>query len=167
MASAETLTTETSAARANATWINLRNISLGLVFVGLIVSGYLSYVKLTNVAMICVEGETFNCDAVQNSIYSEMFGIPIAYFGFATYIAIGALIVLQNRVGFLREYGMLLTFGLVLFAFLFSMYLIYVQGVLMSGTWCQWCLKHEAIMTVLFVATSIRLWRFLQGDTNA
>jgi uncharacterized membrane protein len=96
-----------------------------------------------------------------------MFGIPIAYFGFATYIAIGALIVLQNRIGVLREYGMLLTFGLVLFAFLFSMYLIYVQGVLMGGTWCQWCLKHEGIMTVLFVTTSIRLWRFLRGDANA
>lgn len=166
MASVERYSSDADAPRARYAWINLRNISLALVVLGLIVSGYLSYVKFTNVEMICLEGDTFNCDVVQNSIYAEMFGVPIAYFGFATYLVIGALLLLQNRVGFLREYGMLMTFGVVLLAFMFSMYLVYVQGVLLQA-WCQWCLMHELIMTVLMVVTGIRLFRFLNNMPDA
>jgi uncharacterized membrane protein len=136
--------------------ISLRVVSLVLVFLGLLVSGYLSYVKLTDVPMACIQGSVFNCDVVQNSVYSEMFGIPIAWMGFATYIVIGLLLLFQDRIAFLREYGMLILFGVVLFAWVYSMYLVYLQGWVI-GAWCQWCLMHEIIMTVLFGVTLIRL----------
>ncbi|HRF97132.1 MAG TPA: hypothetical protein PLZ51_18115, partial [Aggregatilineales bacterium] len=53
---------------------NVRNIALLLVVFGLFVSGYLSYVKLTNAPMVCPSGEgsAFNCEVVQNSIYAYM-----------------------------------------------------------------------------------------------
>lgn len=50
---------------------NLRTLSLILVVGGLLVSGYLSYVKLTEVPMVCVGGGVFNCEVVQNSVYSK------------------------------------------------------------------------------------------------
>lgn len=140
----------------------LRNISLVLVVLGLLVSGYLSYTKLAGGELLCVEGESWNCDVVQNSVYSDMFGIPVAYLGFATYALIGVLLLFQNRIGFLRDYGTVMLFGVVLFAFAFSMYLVYVQGAIL-GAWCIWCLAHEAIMTVLFVLTGVRLYRELRG----
>jgi uncharacterized membrane protein len=136
--------------------INLRLVSLVLVFLGILVSGYLSYVKLTDVPMSCLADSGFNCSAVQNSDYSEIMGIPIAWLGLATYLVIGGLILLENRVEILRQHGMVILFGIVLFAFMYSMYLIYVQGVIL-GAWCQWCLMHEVIMTVLFGVTIIRL----------
>ena len=81
----------------------------------------------------------FNCDAVLNSKYSELAGIPIAWLGLAVYLILGAIILLWRRNAFLREYGSLLAFGLGLFAWLFSMWLVYVQAVLL-GALCPWCL---------------------------
>src|SRR5690606_2382027 len=128
--------------------LTLWHISLILVLIGIAVSGYLTYVKATDEPMVCIENGPFRCDVVQNSAYAELFGVPIAYLGLAVYLVIGALLLLQDRTEFLRENGMLLTFGVVLFAFIYSIYLVYVQGAILQS-WCQWCLIHEANMTVL------------------
>jgi uncharacterized membrane protein len=136
--------------------ITLWHISLLLVGIGLIVSGYLSYVKLVDVPMVCAGGGVFNCDVVQNSAYSRIFNIPIAWLGFAMYITVGTLLLLQNRSEFMREFGGMLIFGVVLFAFVYSMYLVYLQFFVLQAL-CQWCLMHEANMTVLFVVTCFRL----------
>lgn len=140
--------------------LNLRTLSAILIIVGLFVSGYLSYVKLTEVPMVCVGGGVFNCEVVQNSVYSRLFGIPIAWLGFAIYITLSVILVLEDRIAFLREYGITLFFGINLFAWLFSMWLVYVQFVLLQAL-CPWCLTHEIIITVLFVVSVIRLKRML------
>ncbi len=137
---------------------NARLFSLLLVVIGIGISGYLSYVKATNVPMVC--GEGFNCATVQNSDYAELVGVPIAYLGLASYIIMGGLILLQNRVNILREDGMVILFGIVFFAWLYSMYLVYVQGVILES-WCQWCLLHELNITVLLAVTGWRLKKFL------
>jgi uncharacterized membrane protein len=139
----------------------LRVVSLLLVALGLVVSGYLSYVKLAAVPMVCVEGGAFNCDVVQSSAYSKMFGIPVAYMGFATYVLLGLMLLLENRVQLLRDYGLTLIFGITLFAFLFSMWLVYVQAALLQA-FCVWCLAHELIMTFLFIIAGVRLWRSMK-----
>jgi len=165
MSVAQSVRPETLAHNPASKWLNLRNFSLLLVFLGLLVSGYLSYVKITNVPMVCPSGEgsAFNCDVVQNSIYAYMpprSGIAIAWLGFGTYLVIGALLLLQKRITFFQEWGVPITFGVVTFAFLFSVYLVYVQAVLLRA-FCMWCLIHEVIMTILFVVTVIRLILFL------
>jgi uncharacterized membrane protein len=138
----------------------LWHLSLVCVVIGLIVSGYLSLTELSHTEAVCIAGEGFDCALVQNSIYSKMMGIPVAFFGLGTYLLIGAMLLLQNRIEFLRENGTLLLFGITLFAFVYSMYLVYVQGAVL-GSWCIWCLTHEVNMTVLFIITSIRLRNFL------
>lgn len=143
--------------------LNLRTLSLILVASGLLVSGYLSYVKLTEAPMVCVGGGVFNCEVVQNSVYSRLFGIPIAWMGFTVYLILGALLLLETRTAFLRAYGMTLFFGINLFAWLYSMWLVYVQFVLLQAL-CPWCLTHEVIITVLFVVSIIRLKRMLSAD---
>ncbi len=150
-----------SGSAARVSWLSLRTLSLLLIVAGVAVSGYLSYVKLGDVIgdpvpMACVQGSIFDCETVQNSAYSMMFGIPIAWLGLGTYLVLGALTLFQNRMAVLREYGMSLIFGVTLFAWVYSMYLVYLQGWVIQA-WCQWCLMHEAIMTVLFVVTLFRL----------
>ena len=140
----------------------LKQLSLILILVGLIVSGYLSYVKLLDEQIICTQGEQFNCDLVQNSVYANLMGIPIAYLGFLTYVVLGALLLLESRIGLLEAYGKLLFFAITLFAFLFSMWLIYVQAVLLQS-FCIWCLIHETTMTLLFIISGIVLWRDLKS----
>nr|MBA3873645.1 hypothetical protein [Anaerolineae bacterium] len=97
---------------------------------------------------------------VQSSKYATLFGIPIAYLGFATYLVIGALLLLQNRVSFLQEYGVMIEFGVIMFAFLFSAWLVYLQAFQLKA-FCMWCLSHELTMTLLFVVSILRLKRSL------
>lgn len=134
----------------------LRILSIALVVIGLFISGYLSYTRIAETSTICVDTPGFNCDVVQASIYSKLLGIPVAYLGFLTYVALGAMLLLENRIQLLRDYGITLVFGITLFAFLFSMWLVYVQAVRLEA-FCIWCLSHEAVMTVLFIISGLRL----------
>lgn len=157
---------ETSAVRPNAD--TLRTISIVLIVIGVFISGYLSYIKLTpyiqgsEAPMICVTGGVFNCEVVQSSAYSRLFGIPIAWLGFAVYLILGAIIFLEKRVGFFQENGVLLFFGLNLFAWMFSMWLVYVQFVLLQAL-CPWCLSHELNITILFIVSCLRLRKTLMA----
>ncbi len=140
----------------------LYTISLVLVVIGIGISGYLSYVKLTETPTVCIEGGGFNCEVVQSSIYAKLFGIPIAYMGLATYLVIGVLLLLQNRNTFLREYGVMIQFGIIMFAFLFSVWLVYLQAFQLKA-FCMWCLSHELTMTLLFIVSIPRLKRSLSA----
>jgi uncharacterized membrane protein len=141
-----------------AIWISLA--------VGLFVSGYLSYTKATETHIVCVVGEIFNCDAVTNSAYSRFMGIPIAYLGFGMYLTLTVIYFLEKRSAFFAEYSRLLMFSIGLFAWLFSMWLVYVQFVLL-GTLCPWCLSHETNMTILFGMLCYRLWRDMNAPAEA
>ena len=139
---------------------DIRTVSLLLVAVGLFVSAYLSYAHLANTSLICVGGEEFDCGLVQNSIYSKLFGIPIAYLGLLTYLVLGGILLFENRIAVLQDYSPVLVFGITLFAFLFSVWLVYVQAALLQA-FCSWCLTHEVTMTLLFILSGLRLKRAL------
>jgi uncharacterized membrane protein len=138
----------------------LRIVSLILIAIGIAISGYLSYTKLTNTSVVCSESGAINCEVVQTSSYSKFLGIDVAYLGLAAYLFLGALVLLENRIGFLQEYGITLVFGVTLFAFLFSMWLVYVQVALLQAL-CLWCLGHEITMTLLFIVSGLRLRQML------
>ncbi|QPC81443.1 vitamin K epoxide reductase family protein [Phototrophicus methaneseepsis] len=141
----------------------LKYVAYALIIGGIIVTTYLSYLKANQALAVCVQGGAFNCNVVLNSVYSELFGIPIAYLGWLVYIILGAMLLLESRVEFFQNNGRILMFGLALFAWVFSMYLVYLQFFVLQAL-CQWCLTHEAIMTVLFFLLVWRLWQGLQAD---
>ena len=66
--------------------LSLRNIQLLSILFGLLVSGYLSALKIADAPSVCLKSGPFNCDAVLNSKYSELAGIPIAWLGLAVYL---------------------------------------------------------------------------------
>lgn len=140
-------------------------ISLVILLVAIGVSGYLSYLKLPNSTAqpVCLSGGAFDCGTVLSSVYSELAGIPIAWLGLGTNLLIVALILLKERVGLLREYGTLIIFGVVLFAFVYSVYLVYLQAFVIRA-YCPWCLSHEALLTLLFIVWSIETWGELSAD---
>ncbi len=143
----------------------LRRFQLLLVLIGLLVSGYLSYLKLADAPAVCVQSGPFNCDVVLNSQYSELAGIPIAYLGFAVYVVIGLTLTLENRSPALHQYGGLIAFGIGLFAWLFSMWLVYVQFGLLEAA-CPWCLTHETNFTILFITIVYRVYRDTIDDSK-
>ncbi len=145
--------------------ITVRRIQLLSIVFGLLVSGYLSYLKIADTPSLCLKSGPFNCEAVLNSRYSELAGIPIAWLGFAVYLIIGIVTLFEQRSPILQEYGRLIAFGLGLFAWLFSMWLIYVQVVLL-GALCPWCLSHETNFTILFALICWQLYREMTAAEN-
>lgn len=135
---------------------DLRFFALLSVAFGLAVSGYLSYVKLTDTAMECVRNSTFDCHTVQDSAYGELFGNPIAVYGFLMYVTVAAILLFENAHPFLQVNGRAITFVIVLFGWMFSMWLVYVQFVELEAL-CPWCLSHEANMCVLLPLVTARM----------
>ncbi len=142
---------------ASGNWLNPRTISFVVLAAAILVSGYLSYLKIANANAVCATAGRIDCGTVLNSAYSELGGIPIAWLGLGTNLVIVGLMLVQNRLSFMREYGTLVIFGVVLFAFIYSVYLVYLQAFVIQA-YCPWCLSHEALITVLFGIWARQTW---------
>jgi len=136
--------------------ITLRNVSIILIALGILVTGYLSIAELTDTTTVCIESGAFNCDVVQNSVYSKLMGIPIAVLGFGAYVVLGVLVAREDHVDLLKDYGAVLAFAISLFGFLYSAWLTYIEFFQLKAL-CPWCLASAAIMTLLFVVSGLRL----------
>jgi uncharacterized membrane protein len=139
----------------------LRIISFVVLAIALFVTGYLAYTKATNTQVACLEGANISCDSVSSSIYAYFprgTGIPVAYLGFLTWVVIAVLMLLENRVGFLREYGAVLLLGIAVFGFLFHSYLTYTS-IVFVGAICPWCIGAHVLMTILLIVQGIRTYR--------
>ncbi|MEL6148402.1 MAG: vitamin K epoxide reductase family protein [Chloroflexota bacterium] len=143
--------------------ITAKAIMLVILAAAIGVSGYLSWLKIANADAVCVHGGRFDCGVVLNSAYSEIAGIPIAWLGLATNFIIVGLLLLQNRIKFLRQNGTLIVFGVVLFAFIYSVYLVYLQAFVIQR-YCPWCLTHEALITLLFIVSARQAWVAMGND---
>jgi uncharacterized membrane protein len=138
--------------------LTVRHLTILIEAINLFVNGYLTYTKATNTAVTCVESSAFNCDAVTNSIYSTILGIPVAYLGLALHIIVFLLLVFEKRIPFLRDYGVLLIFGISLFGFAFHCYLTFAS-VMWIRALCIWCLTAHTLTGLSLITTSIRVYR--------
>ena len=142
-----------------------RTLSLIVLVLAIGVSGYLSYLKASDAKAMCVSGAKFDCGTVLNSVYSEQFGIPIAWWGLATNLVITALLLTEQRVTFLQRNGTVIVFMIVLFAFLYSVYLVYLQAAVIKA-YCPWCLTHEALITILFGIIGSHTWKTMRDTAD-
>ena len=134
----------------------LTQVAIALAIIGLLVSVYMTIYKLTDNDKMCIGSS--GCSVINSSPYSEVSGIPVAVFGVGGYAAILAVLLLEKRNRFLQENGTLLFFGLSIFGFLFTVWLIYVEVALIHAL-CPFCLTSQAVMTVIFIISVIRLIR--------
>jgi len=123
--------------------------------IGLLVSGYLAYVKLFHVAIYCTPG-LGNCETVNSSRYSILFGIPLGVWGLMGYIALFLLITFGKKIHFLSENVDLTVFAISLGGFLFSIYLTTLELFVIKAI-CQWCILSAVMMTTIFIASVFRL----------
>ena len=100
----------------------------------------------------CDIGNTFNCDIVNRSEYSEVLGIPVALIGMAGY---GALVVLATLYRERRESPSLIFAGAAA-GLAFALYLTYIEARVL-GVWCIVCLSSLAIISVLAIVSGM-LW---------
>lgn len=124
-------------------------VVIALAAAGLLVSGYLAWLKWSGTAaLFCTPGT--GCDIVQASRYATFLGVPTALWGALGYAAIGALTLIGLDRARWRAAFVLATAGAG-----FSAYLTYLSLFELRAA-CVWCLASAVIMVALLVAL---VWR--------
>jgi uncharacterized membrane protein len=138
---------------------------LPLALAGLAVAVYLSYVETQMVAAVC--GPVGDCNTVQSSVYSRLFGlIPIGVIGAAGYVAIlTAWVVNKRSQGALATAAASAVFGFSFFGVLFSLYLTYLEPFVIRAV-CIWCLTSAVIITLLMLLSLGPLQRRLAEEID-
>jgi uncharacterized membrane protein len=134
----------------------LTRTSIVLAGLGFLVSGYMTVYKLTDNQTMCLGNG--GCSVVNSSVYSEVYGVPVALVGVAGYAAILLVLAMPRLRQDLRQNAVMISFGLCLAGFLFTVYLIYVEIALIRAL-CPFCIASQLIMTALFTLSVIRLVR--------
>ncbi len=132
-----------------------------LCLLGIFVAGYLSWAEVTGGDTACINKGKVNCEAVQSSAYSRTLGIPVALFGLAGYVAILAVVILEDQHELAAIYGRVLAVAFALFGVMFSVYLSALEGTVLDK-WCQWCVMSAVLISLLLVAGGFRMYRFLE-----
>src|SRR5581483_4320839 len=98
----------------------------------------------------CDFGESFNCDIVNRSTYSSLFGIPVALIGILGY---GILLALATVYRSKAETPAMLMIASTL-GLGFAIYLTYIERFVL-GTWCILCLSSFAMIVLITVFSSV------------
>ena len=137
----------------------LRITSIVLAVLGLLDSIYLAWLKFSGQYALC--GPIGNCESVNTSQYSEIFGIPIAILGAGAYLAAIILLFLENRGAFWAEYGPMFVFGISLVGVLYSIYLTYVEIAILREI-CPYCVISAVLLVGVLLISSFRLFTTFQ-----
>ena len=132
-----------------------RALRLGVAVVaaaGVAVAGYLAYVHYRPAALICTGGG--GCEAVQESSYAEIAGIPVALLGLLAYVAVLALVAWDS------DLARTLAATIALSAVGFAAYLVVVQAYVIDE-WCIWCLVNDLVVVPLLAVLTV--WRLLRS----
>jgi len=126
-----------------------------LSFLGVLETGYLTILKLTQSApALCSSLSTGSCESVLSSKYSELFNIPLPTFGMLTYGGICALAVL-GAVAKKEEkkYDNSALLGAATIAATTSLYLMLTLATKLEGQSCLYCYTSAALSASIFLAT--------------
>ena len=132
----------------------LSQLTYALIILGLLVSVYMTIFKITSNENMCIGSK--DCSIVNASRYSEINKIPVAVIGVGGYAALLAILWLERRQGFIKENGTMIFFALSLIGFFFTLYLIFVEIVLIKA-YCPFCITSQVAMTLIFILSVIRL----------
>lgn len=121
----------------------------GLAFVGMVDATFVALHSSRGFLLPC--GLAGGCDQVLNSPYAAVLGIPVAWFGLAFYLTTAGC-ALFALFGF--EQALRLSFALVSLALGFTVYLFYLQAIVIRA-FCDYCLLSAFLVTLIFV---LHLW---------
>lgn len=126
-----------------------------LSFAGIAVSSYALWQHYAPLgAAFCNLGETFSCDLVNKSEFSELFGVPVAGIGIAGYIVLGAFAVFAllrpDRAASVLPWMLAASFA----GFAFSAYLTYLEFFVI-GAICILCIASQAIILGIAGASGV------------
>lgn len=158
--------------RRQTPWIhrNSRYLIGGIALLGAINTGYLTLTKFLGGETAC---PTDGCEQVLSSSYAEIFGLPLALFGFLAYVgmavlALGPIAIKPESNKELRttldNWSWLLLFVGSTAMMVFSGYLMYIMATVFVAKYgpasvCIYCIVSAIFATTLFVLTLLgRAW---------
>ena len=129
--------------------------SIAFTVLGLAVSIYMTILKFGGGERMCIGNS--GCQTVSESSYAVVMGIPVAVFGIIGYLALLIMLVLEIRGGqCFKMNATLLTFGMAVLGFIFTLYLVYLE-IFEIKALCPFCLTSQITMTILFILSVVRL----------
>ena len=129
-------------------------VILILSVVGLLLSVYLTYLHYTEgQSAFCAQGS--DCDAVRQSSYSAILGIPVALLGAVGY----ALIFWFTFISISRRTRWFVLYTISLAGFVFSAYLTYLEFFVIKAI-CPYCVVSALIITVILIMIAYRKSEF-------
>lgn len=140
-------------------------IVMALAFAGMLVTAYLTYQHYADPGgAFCNVNQYVSCDIVNQSVYAEIFGIPVAMLGFLAYAAI-LVMALAARQG--RHAQAIVRFGTFFsgLGLLFSLYLTYIEFFVLRAL-CIFCLTQQIIILIIFIIF-FTLWRTLSKSPHS
>ena len=121
----------------------LRRLAIIFSILGLIISSYALYLHFRPLGdSWCDLSTAFSCDLVNKGPWSEIFGIPVAFFGIPGYAILLILSVFRPK-HWQRWFLLVALTGIV-----FSLYLTYLEAFVILA-WCIVCLSSLAVITIL------------------
>jgi vitamin-K-epoxide reductase (warfarin-sensitive) len=126
-----------------------------LAVCGIVVSSLsLQHHYATSKTAYCEIGEAFNCDIVNRSEYSSIFGIPVALIGMLGYAALAALATVYRE----RRETPAMLFIAAAAGLAFALYLTYIEARVL-GVWCILCLSSLALIATTTVLAAVIWWK--------
>ncbi len=104
----------------------------------------------TSQSSFCDFGESFNCDIVNRSIYSVVFGIPVALIGIIGYLGLLGLATVYRAKA--QTPALLLIASLAGLGF--ALYLTYIEAFVLA-VWCILCLTSLTLILAITVLSSL------------
>ena len=147
----------TSVSTSNFDWRQLAIVSFAGL--GVLDTLYLVWAKLVDGYGWC--SGIGDCATVNNSVYSELFGIPIAVLGLLVYLAVLAVSALEARRPETQFWGALAIFGLSLVGTIYSVWLTYVARAILDAI-CPFCVISAVLITAILVASSVRVRGYIR-----
>jgi uncharacterized membrane protein len=138
-----------------------------LTVVGIAVAAYLANIETTGDEAVC--GPVGDCNAVQESQYAKLFGIPIGVLGVIGYLVIGGLWVISRVAkGSLADWALVLITAAAFAGTFFSAYLTFLEPFVIGAT-CMWCITSALVMVALLWVSAgpgWAAWQRLRGGPS-
>ena len=125
--------------------------SLAVALGGIAVSAYLTLVHFRDDLLVCAVG---GCHTVQKSPYAELEGVPVAVLGLGMFVAIVLLGLARQMRPDWSETVTLATFGLALAGTVFTIYLTYLELIVIHAV-CQWCVLTALLAWALLIVEGV------------
>ena len=120
-------------------------VIISLTIIGILITGYIIYTHARNKKVICPSFSK-SCNTVLDSKWSKVFGVKNEILGFLYYVYIFTITGLAVSIPKL----IFITKGIVSIAFLYSIYLIYLQSKKL-GHFCFYCICTAVINMLLLL----------------